>query len=419
MKYLITLIIATALATNLSAQCTFGGDGIAVSAGITVDGNVSDWSAVIADPDNFSNDATPDMDAPIADVGRDFTKFAFTQTWSTLYFYFARAGSATNSVDVLLYLDINNNSLMETNEPVVAISWSGSNGNGKVEIYNYVQANAGGDVVSGDGVDMPGSLLLRTNLGVIGRGTNDGFALEVGIPFNYIYKQGSTNPADILMPNEPFKFHMSTINGSPTSVPGPNAINDNFNGCNAGLMVLPARLEYFEYKSKKAGLDLTWKVTDNVNAAKFEIEASKDGQHFEKIGVVQANENEAIRVYTFFVSGNESNNFYRLKIIDSQGGIDYSKILAIKAANVINVNLKVSNPVYSTVTIMYESEQDEHCNIRIFNVDGAQVYKQAVKVLAGSNKILIPGSTLKTSGVYVLEMTGNLYNRSTHKLVKI
>ena len=184
-------------------------------------------------------------------------------------------------------------------------------------------------------------------------------------------------------------------------------------------MVLPVRLKYFEYKSKKAGLDLTWKVTDNVNAARFEIEASKDGQHFEKIGVVQANENEAIQVYTFFVSVNESNNFYRLKMIDSQGGIDYSKILAIKSANVINVNLKVSNPVYSTVTIMYESEQDEHCNIRIFNVDGAQVYKQAVKVLAGSNKILIPGSTLKTSGVYVLEMTGNLNNRSTHKLVKI
>ena len=138
MKHILTLIIAAALTTNVSAQCTFGGNGIAVSTAITVDGNVSDWSAVIADPDNFSTDAIPDMDAPIADVGRDFTKFAFTQTWSTLYFYFARAGSATNAVDVLLYLDINNNSLMETNEPVIAISWSGSNGNGKVEIFTLV-----------------------------------------------------------------------------------------------------------------------------------------------------------------------------------------------------------------------------------------------------------------------------------------
>ena len=52
---------------------------------------------------------------------------------------------------------------METNEPVIAISWSGSNGNGKVDIYNYVQANTGGDVMVGDGADMPGSLLLRNN----------------------------------------------------------------------------------------------------------------------------------------------------------------------------------------------------------------------------------------------------------------
>jgi hypothetical protein len=184
MKYILFLIIASLLtATTAFSQCTVGGDGIAVSTAITVDGTVTDWNAVLADPDNYANDATPDQDAPIADVGRNFTRFAFTETYSKLFFLFSRAGSATNAVDALLYLDVNNNGLMETNEPVIAISWSGSNGNGKVDIYNYVQAGAGGDVVSGDGVDMPGSLLLRTNLGTIGRGTTDGYSLEVGIPF--------------------------------------------------------------------------------------------------------------------------------------------------------------------------------------------------------------------------------------------
>src|SRR5690348_14642034 len=124
MKHFIALFVAISLTMGVFAQCTSGGNGIAVSAPITVDGNVSDWSTVIADADNYSTDAVPDLDAPIADVGRDFTKFAFTESWSTLYLYFARAGSATSSVDALLYLDVNNNSLMETNEPVIAISWS-------------------------------------------------------------------------------------------------------------------------------------------------------------------------------------------------------------------------------------------------------------------------------------------------------
>src|SRR5688500_4726704 len=150
---------------------------------------------------------------------------------------------------------------METNEPVIAISWSGANGNGKVDIYNYVQATAGGDVVTGDGVDMPGSLLLRNNLGVIGKGTSDGQSLEVAIPFSQLYKQGSTSSADMLVGNDPFKFHLSTINGSPTSVPGPNAINDNFNGCYSGLMILPLNLEYFEAKAKDNHVYLTWEVS--------------------------------------------------------------------------------------------------------------------------------------------------------------
>ena len=109
MKQFVTLMLTATLGANVYAQCTPGGDGIAVSTPITIDGDVSDWSAVIADADNYSVDATPDMDAPISDIGRNFTKFAFTQTWSNLHLYFARAGSATNAVDALLYLDVDNN----------------------------------------------------------------------------------------------------------------------------------------------------------------------------------------------------------------------------------------------------------------------------------------------------------------------
>jgi hypothetical protein len=418
MKYLLSLTLGLALATDAVSQCTSQGDGIAISTPITIDGDVSDWSAVINDQDNFSLDAIPDMDAPIADVGRNFTKFAFTETWSTLYLYFARAGSATNAVDALLYIDVNNNSLMETNEPVIAISWSGANGNGKVDIYNYVQANAGGDVVSGDGVDMPGSLLLRNTLGTIGRGTSDGLALEVGIPFPQIYKQGSSDPIDMLAPNEQFKFHLSTINGSPTSVPGPNAINDNFNGCYAGLMILPVDLEYFASQNKKAGVVLSWKINGNENAATFEIEASEDGQHFEKIGVVSASNTEGNQEYVYHVAAN-TGVYYRLKLIDDKGAFQYSKILSINSGGGQALTIKVTNPVYSDVTIWYESKAAEIYNIRIFDIAGLQVYSKAVSIHSGSNKIMISSAALKASGSYLLQMSDRLNHSITHKLVKL
>jgi hypothetical protein len=420
MKYILFLIIASLLtATTAFSQCTVGGDGIAVSTAITVDGTVTDWNAVLADPDNYANDATPDQDAPIADVGRNFTRFAFTETYSKLFFLFSRAGSATNAVDALLYLDVNNNGLMETNEPVIAISWSGSNGNGKVDIYNYVQAGAGGDVVSGDGVDMPGSLLLRTNLGTIGRGTTDGYSLEVGIPFTQLYKQGSSNPADILAPNDPFKFHVSTINGSPTSVPGPNAINDNFNGCYAGLMVLPVKLEYFESNVKNNAVELSWKVANNEEAAKFEIEKSADGKEYNSIATIYPANKGTQSVYRYTDDKtNQANIYYRLKITDSDGVITFSKVIVINFNKAL-FNLKIANPVYADMTMMYESSNNQQCSIRMFNTAGVLVHTQQVTVHTGSNRIQVSGNYMRSGGGYIIEFTDELNNRITNKIVKM
>ena len=419
MKYFTLLIIASVLGTNLFSQCSVGGDGIAVSAPITVDGNVADWNPVIADPDNYANDAANDQDAPIADVGRNFTRFAFTESYSKLFLLFSRAGSATNSVDALLYLDVNNNGLMETNEPVIAISWSGSNGNGKVDIYNYVQSAAGGDVVSGDGVDMPGSLLLRTNLGVIGRGTSDGYSLEVGIPFTQLYKQGSSAPADMLVANDPFKFHVSTINGSPTSVPGPNAINDNFNGCYAGLMVLPVILEYFDSNVKNNAVELSWKASHNEDAAKFEIEKSADGKVYSTIATVNAANDGAQSTYNYTDSKtNQPNIYYRLKITDKDGVITYSKVIIINFNKAL-LNLKIANPVYADMTMTYESSNNQQCSIRMFNTAGVLVHTQQVTVHTGSNRIQVSGNYMRSGGGYIVEFTDELNNRITNKVVKM
>lgn len=236
MKICTTLCVLLLLANSSFSQCSVGGNGVVVTSNITIDGNMSDWTTTLNDPDNITYDNTPDTDAPISDVGRDFTRFAFTENISSLFLYFQRAGSVNNSVDLLFYLDVNNNGLMETNEPVVAISWSGSNGNAQVDIYNYHQSSPSGDVVSGDGAKMPGTLSLRTRLGYLGKGSSNGVSLEVALPFTELYKAGTTSNTDSLATTEQFKFHISSINGSVGSVPGSNSINDNFGGCFSGFV---------------------------------------------------------------------------------------------------------------------------------------------------------------------------------------
>ena len=420
LKNLLLVFVVAATANNSYSQCSTGGNGIASSGAITIDGAMTDWSSILSDPDNNTYDATPDTDAPISDVGRDFNRFAFTENSTHLFLYFSRVGSSTNSVDLLFYLDVNNNGLMETNEPVVTISWSGSNGNAVGEIYNYVQANSGGDAVSGDGSDMPGSLQTRLHLGNIGKGSASGTTLEVSVPFTQLYKQGSIVPLDMLTATEQFKFHVASINGSPSSVPGANSINDNFGGCYSGLMLLPVKLVDFKADRLKDNVNLSWQIADNENAGEFEIEESKDGITYKTIGKIDASSNSGKANYSFSTIITNQKSYYRLKMFDKDRAAQYSKVILIEQNDATAGNvLKLNNPVYSDLTIRYESKSQGSSILKLYHSSGALVFSRNIRLSEGQNVLTIPDNYLAIKGTYIVEVVNQYKERISKKIVKL
>jgi hypothetical protein len=230
----------------ISQNCNYasGGNGIASAsaAAITIDGNMADWAPYLNDPDNNSYDNTSsiDLDAPISDAGRDLARFTFTEDANNLYIYLQRAGSTNNSVDMIFYADIDNDGSMELNEPVIHINWSGSNGNVSVSSNNYIPSLTSllnSITANLDGSSLWGSLLYRSNIGQTGKGSVDGKSVEIKIPFAQLTQLGILgNVINQLSFGQDFKFHVSTINGNISSIPGLNSINDNFGGC---LKALP------------------------------------------------------------------------------------------------------------------------------------------------------------------------------------
>src|SRR5687767_8587524 len=87
---------------------------------LNMDGNMSDWQGYLNHLGNTAYDNTLgiDLDAPIADNGRNLHRFAFTEDAQNLYIYLERVGSSSNSVDIVFYMDINNNDIMDSREPV-------------------------------------------------------------------------------------------------------------------------------------------------------------------------------------------------------------------------------------------------------------------------------------------------------------
>lgn len=221
------------------AVCTCGfGDGQLTLAPISVDGNMNDWAPVHADLDNNVCDgpanSLTDRDAPVQSTGRDLTHFAFTFDATNVYLFTERVGSASNTQSFVYYADVDNDTLMETGEPVIGVTWRGSNRTINVYLFTYVsQAPAGDPMVDGngyaDGYTLPGSFANVPSTGNPSRsgtwGSADGKQMEFFVTWAELG----------LAPNTPFTFHVSSSNASLGASSFTAQIDDNLSGCGGRL----------------------------------------------------------------------------------------------------------------------------------------------------------------------------------------
>lgn len=440
-NFTLLVFIAIALSFNLSAraQCNYaaGGNGASLSYinGIIIDGNMADWIDFQNDPDNLTYDSPngTDLDAPISDVGRDLTRFAFTEDAGNLYFRLERAGSSTNSVDILFYVDINNNDFLDSKEPVFHLTWGGSNGNVSIEVYDYSPAllNPSGNQISAtlDGARLMGTLTKRSNSGsgnandgCVATGATDGKSIEVKLPFIKITQLNILDQAtNQLTFGQDFKFHVSTINGSVGSVPGLNSINDNFGGClRAPVSLLPVHLVSFQGNMDKNNkVRLNWTIADNETANSFEVERSLNGRDFTTVGVVLASEKRGTENYAFYETvANYDKVMYRLKMIDQGHDADYSRVLVFRTKTIGSNNIKIiGNPVSDHLTFSYTAASAQNTEVKVYDVTGRIMLNTKVTSLEGNNTLSLSLSSSLKPGMYIVEVS-NETERQSAKFIK-
>jgi hypothetical protein len=229
------LLLATAAPIAAWAVCTCGfGDGVFTLAPITVDGNMADWAPVHADLDNNVCDGPSggltDRDAPVQSTGRDLTHFAYTWDSNNVYLFTERFGSASNQQTFAYYADIDNDQLMETGEPVIGVTWKGSNRAVNVYVFTYVAQAIGGDSMVdgggfGDGYTLPGAFANVPSTGNPTRtgtwGSANGLQMEFFVPWAELG----------VSPGAPFTFHVSSSNASLGANSFPQQVDDNLSGC--------------------------------------------------------------------------------------------------------------------------------------------------------------------------------------------
>jgi hypothetical protein len=224
--------------------------------------------------------------------------------------------------------------------------------------------------------------------------------------------------------NIPGTYRLSITLGGKTGAGNVRLSLDDLNtdalllGCTARL--LPVHLISFQGNMNKNNkVTLNWTIADNETAKSFEVERSSNGKDFTTIAIVFASEKMSTENYIYYETINSNDKvMYRLKMIDKNQEVDYSKILIFNTRTAVNNNIKIiGNPVNDKLTFSYASSATQLVDIKVYDMSGRVVLNNKANSLEGSNMISLPLNSTFKAGMYIVEVS-NGTELQTSKFVK-
>jgi hypothetical protein len=137
---------------------------------------------------------------------------------------------------------------------------------------------------------------------------------------------------------------------------------------------LPLDFLSFSARRKEAVAMAEWTTDNEVNTSHFEVERSRNGIAFEKIGQVPATNRAGQHRYSFDdATPFKGLNFYRLKQVDQNGRFKYSAIVKLffgeKGVNELKL---FPQPVQSTLTVAFGGRGHD-LFVQVFDAGGKMV----------------------------------------------
>ncbi|MFT3702014.1 MAG: T9SS type A sorting domain-containing protein [Agriterribacter sp.] len=157
---------------------------------------------------------------------------------------------------------------------------------------------------------------------------------------------------------------------------------------------LPVTLDYFRGDVASCENVLSWKSGVELNFNYYELQYSNDGTTFETVGIQQAKGSG--NIYQMKHIPGNTTTYYRLKMIDLDGTVNYSKIVAVLNNCVKSAITLYPNPVNNYLLV---SGLKRGTIITIRDVHGREMIQ--VKTDLSKERIQIPNMT---HGVYFVEV---------------
>lgn len=174
------------------------------------------------------------------------------------------------------------------------------------------------------------------------------------------------------------------------------------------ITLLPIHLVDFKAVVKNSQPILNWVITANSTPDYFIVERSSDNRQFSSIGTIEPTMGEGKTRFSFTDKTAKGERFYyRLKMVDIDRSVTYSKTLTIHLNGVSNNTELQVFPTVVTGTQVTVKSGSSHKNVDINLVDlsGRVLIRQHVAQLNSSQPQNIDLSRVRLGkGVYVLKI---------------
>ncbi|RYF81979.1 MAG: T9SS type A sorting domain-containing protein, partial [Chitinophagaceae bacterium] len=158
-----------------------------------------------------------------------------------------------------------------------------------------------------------------------------------------------------------------------------------------------------EAAEKRAGVQLQWKVPEEVNVARYELERATDGSTFTAIGTMPSQGSATPKQYTHFDKEPAMQVHYRVKLTGISGAIAYSNTVKVDLVEPSGFTV-YPNPVMGrTANLRFITKPEGRYQVQLFAPGGQKVAVQVIRHMGGTATYELPVGKL-ASGNYTAEI---------------
>ncbi len=217
-------------------------------------------------------------------------------------------------------------------------------------------------------------------------------------------------------------YGMYNYNVSADYAGAKNGINSfsRFSIVNGNSIILPVSIVDFKAAQQGSGINVQWKVLNELNIDHYEIQKSLNGVAFSTIASVKALNND-MPVNQYAIADGKpvtGNNFYRIKTFDKNNTITYTEIIDVKIAEgIASSSIRFyPNPVTNhALNIQLNNLPAGRYNVSLYNAAGQKVLDRVFDHAgnAATQQVMLPANISK--GTYLVK----LFNETTYITTKI